>query len=76
MIPDPVVFPIVFLIMNFLNIEFTRRQRLQSLPETKFQKIFPWVIRGGIVAIAFIATSVPSVNVVLFIFMNSTILFM
>lgn len=61
-LPDPIVFPAIFLVVNFLNIELNRKQRLSSLPETKMQKVFPWVIRGGIVAIAVIATSVPSVR--------------
>ncbi|CAL8106620.1 unnamed protein product [Orchesella dallaii] len=59
--PDPLVFPLVFFTANMLNIEMSRRQRRTNLvPETKMQKVFPWVLRGGIVVITCFAVSVPS----------------
>ncbi|ODM94837.1 Mitochondrial inner membrane protein COX18 [Orchesella cincta] len=58
---DPLVFPLVFFTANMVNIEMSRRQRRMNLvPETKIQKILPWVLRGGIVVITYFAATVPS----------------
>jgi len=60
-LPDPLVFPLVFFTANMLNIEMSRMQRkINLIPETKLQKVVPWVLRGGIVAITCVAVSVPS----------------
>jgi hypothetical protein len=58
---DPLVFPLVFLTANVVNIRLNTLIK-KAGPQTKLQKAMPWIFGTGIAAISVLACYVPSVS--------------
>lgn len=68
-ISDPVVFPLIFLTTNLVNIKLHSLRKAPDVPQSRLQKTIPWIFGGAIVGIAVLACYVPAVS---FVNMQST----
>jgi len=58
---DPFILPLIFLAANLTNIQINSMRKL-PVPQTRLQKVIPWVFRVGVVGISVLAAFTPSVS--------------